>query len=396
MQVRELNKGDTVFRQGDASNEMYVLQEGMLEVVVKDKRGREKKISDLSEKNAIFGQIGALLKQPRNATIRAVNHSVVQSIDTRAKALDETILAAPKLGLSLSMNLAHFIKETNTRLSLSAQFLADLRKTAQEYLRYYYDKSKSIGEIHQRIQAPWARNLFEKTKSHPCYAMGELLSQGSDPMPAEAVSESPAASAVSIPDTVGQGRDYESGQAVCREGEEGRDFFILKTGLLEIQVGGRKMAEIRTPGEVIGEVAVLAGYRSRKFEKRSATIVAREASNIVVVDGSHLETTIVSNPALILYVTKILAGRLPGTNQALMIDEDQIGKYMSLLTHAGDTKTIMSAYDLLRINLQSLAKDKTETDGFQEEVTARQTELSNRIAVLTERHEELVSRWKSI
>lgn len=394
----ELNPGDTLCKQGEFSTEIYILQEGHLEVFIRDKRGRDKTISEISAKHAIFGEFGAILKKPRSATIRATKHSVVQKIAVQNNALDDTILSQPKLGMSISMNLARYIKETNVRLSQYTQFLGDLRKTADSALLYYFQKSKSLGDLYEQHRQPWIKTIFDKSKSHVCFSMGEAVGRGQDPIPDDPAQSAPSAhTAPEIPPDLGEGKEYPAGVTLGKEGEEGREIFILQNGALEIQVGGRKMAEVKEPGAVIGEVAVLAGYASKKFEARTGTILAREPSTVVKIEASKLDSIVTSNPPIILFITKVLSSRLAGTNTALLADDDRIGKYLAMFDSAAtSSKTLIQAYELLRTNLQSSAKDKSETQGYAEEVQSKVAELKSHAADFQDRYQDLVKRWKPI
>ena len=55
----ELNAGDTLCKQGEVSTEIYILMDGALDVFVRDKRGRDKKISEVTAKSSIIGEVGA-------------------------------------------------------------------------------------------------------------------------------------------------------------------------------------------------------------------------------------------------------------------------------------------------------------------------------------------------
>lgn len=393
----ELNPGDTLCKQGDMSTEIYILQDGKVDVSVRDKRGRDKIISEISGKNSIFGEIGALLKKPRGASIRASTHAVVQKVDTKNKALEDTILSQPKLGLSLAFNLARYLKETNTRLSQYTQFLTEIRNTVNADLTYYHQKTKSLGDLHDKTHYPWAKTIYDKAKSHGCYTMGETVVKGQEAIGEETPLQAPIA--VAAPDMPADAlnRQFQPGEVLGREGAEGKEFFILQSGVLEIQVGGRKVSDVKEKGSVIGEVAVLVGLASKKFETRSATIIARELSTVIVIDAPKLDGFVQSNPHLILFIGKVLAARLPWTNQVFIADDEKINKYLALLDASSPTSnTLIHAYELLRTNLHSGAKDKPETEGYAEEVQAKLAEMKIKGTELQDRYEDLVKRWKPI
>jgi len=82
-------------------------------------------------------------------------------------------------------------------------------------------------------------------------------------------------------------RNYEQGQALVHEGDEGRELFLLLDGIVDVEVNGEEVAEIG-PGALLGELAFLEGG------KRTATLWATTPVRAVVVppeaiDQSKLE-----------------------------------------------------------------------------------------------------------
>ena len=82
-------------------------------------------------------------------------------------------------------------------------------------------------------------------------------------------------------------RNYEQGQAIVQQGEEGRELFLLLDGIVDVEVDGEEVAEIG-PGALLGELALLEGG------KRTATLWATTPVRAVVVppdaiDQSKLE-----------------------------------------------------------------------------------------------------------
>jgi hypothetical protein len=71
-------------------------------------------------------------------------------------------------------------------------------------------------------------------------------------------------------------RTYEQGQAICHEGDEGGELFLLLDGIVDVEVNGDEVAEIG-PGALLGERALLDGG------KRTATLWATTPVRVVVV-----------------------------------------------------------------------------------------------------------------
>lgn len=60
----------TIFAEGDPSDGMYLVLQGMALVLSHDEEGQERTISIVTEGQS-FGELGLLVSQPRNATVAA-------------------------------------------------------------------------------------------------------------------------------------------------------------------------------------------------------------------------------------------------------------------------------------------------------------------------------------
>ena len=71
-------------------------------------------------------------------------------------------------------------------------------------------------------------------------------------------------------------RSFAPGDALVKQGDEGRELFLILDGLVDVEVDGEKVAEIG-PGALLGEMALLEGG------KRMATLLATTPVRAVVV-----------------------------------------------------------------------------------------------------------------
>jgi Cyclic nucleotide-binding domain len=77
-------------------------------------------------------------------------------------------------------------------------------------------------------------------------------------------------------------RNLEQGEALMREGDDGRELFLLLDGVVDVEANGDIVAEIG-PGALLGERALLEGG------KRTATIWARTPIRVVVVPRDAID-----------------------------------------------------------------------------------------------------------
>ena len=106
MDARTVEKGTTLFQQGDRGDSLFVVRSGLVELYVKDHAGQEIVLHHVGENDA-FGELSLLDGRPRTATARVVE-------DSELLVLDRTDLVAlvrksPDLALDI---LAHMSQET--------------------------------------------------------------------------------------------------------------------------------------------------------------------------------------------------------------------------------------------------------------------------------------------
>ncbi len=120
------------------------------------------------------------------------------------------------------------------------------------------------------------------------------------------------------------GREFLKGTVLFREGEPGREMYIIQKGKVQVRkrVGltEKVLAELGE-GEFFGEMALLLGA------ERSATVVVIEDSRILVIQPEAFESLLKSNIEIALKMLKKMAGRLLALDQyfeyVLLEEKDQ-------------------------------------------------------------------------
>ena len=105
---RNFKKGDIIFHQGNPSDCAFIIGSGSVEIVKETTEG-EKVIGKLNE-NEIFGEMGLIDGQPRSATVRAIENSVMYVI-TRDN-FDILVKENPKALLPILKILTSRLRET--------------------------------------------------------------------------------------------------------------------------------------------------------------------------------------------------------------------------------------------------------------------------------------------
>eukprot|EP01043_Picozoa_sp_COSAG02_P010656 COSAG02_NODE_379_length_23528_cov_140.781510_12_plen_1640_part_00 len=82
----------------------------------------------------------------------------------------------------------------------------------------------------------------------------------------------------------GAQRTYVAGDCICKQGEEGDEFFILKSGAAQAHVTGKGKVRDYQAGDYFGEKALM-----NDSGRRAATIVATSAAQCLVVPGREFK-----------------------------------------------------------------------------------------------------------
>jgi len=110
------------------------------------------------------------------------------------------------------------------------------------------------------------------------------------------------------------GKDFPKGTTLFREGDLGREMFIIQKGKVRVKkkVGPEEkiLAELGE-GEFFGEMALLMGM------DRSATVEVIEDSKILVVGPDTFESLLKSNIDIALKMLRKMASRLRALDEHL-------------------------------------------------------------------------------
>ena len=100
--------------------------------------------------------------------------------------------------------------------------------------------------------------------------------------------------------------DFRAGRVLMREGERGREFYVLLEGTAEVTRKGKKVAELG-PGAMIGEMALVSGM------PRSATVTSSSDVHLLVLTENRFRRLLAQHPSIQAKVMRSLADRLAAT-----------------------------------------------------------------------------------
>jgi CRP-like cAMP-binding protein len=113
---------------------------------------------------------------------------------------------------------------------------------------------------------------------------------------------------------------FAKGEVICRQGEMGTTFFILKSGLIGVSVRGdggveSELARLQ-PGAYFGEMSLLTG------EPRSSTCRALEDCDVLCLDRESFSVLLRDNPTIAQAMSEIIAARSAATQEKLAKDRE--------------------------------------------------------------------------
>jgi CRP/FNR family cyclic AMP-dependent transcriptional regulator len=98
--------------------------------------------------------------------------------------------------------------------------------------------------------------------------------------------------------------DFPQDKVLIREGERGREFFVLLDGSVEVRRKGRKLS-MRGKGEFFGEMALISR------QPRNATVTATSPVRALVIRDVEFQGLLQQKPQIALKVLETFASRLP-------------------------------------------------------------------------------------
>jgi CRP-like cAMP-binding protein len=97
--------------------------------------------------------------------------------------------------------------------------------------------------------------------------------------------------------------EVPEGTVLCKEGENGREFFVIVEGTVEIEAKGKRLASLG-PGDFLGEIALLEQV------PRMATATARTPVRMFVLTRESFKRLVQDNPTVERKILRALALRL--------------------------------------------------------------------------------------
>jgi len=169
-------------------------------------------------------------------------------------------------------------------------------------------------------------------------------------------------------DSVSSSKSYDKNQMIIHKSDEGDTFFSIITGKVKVvltdEEGKEYIVGILKSMEFFGELALLDG------EPRSATVVALEPTEVVVIRREDFLKQVTCNPELCIKIVGVLGARLRKANKQIadLAFLDVCGRLASMLLGLAETQEsprtdqgIVVDIDYSRTELANLVGTTRET-----------------------------------
>jgi CRP-like cAMP-binding protein len=112
-EVVEFAPGETIVRQGDSADAVYIVTEGEAEVLLQDVDGHEIILTTMG-RHSLFGETAVISKGRRTATVRARERVVTFKIS--AEVFLDLVRQSPEIGMQVMTVLAQRLERSSALL----------------------------------------------------------------------------------------------------------------------------------------------------------------------------------------------------------------------------------------------------------------------------------------
>jgi CRP/FNR family transcriptional regulator, cyclic AMP receptor protein len=129
------------------------------------------------------------------------------------------------------------------------------------------------------------------------------------------------------------GREFPKGHVVFREGETGKEMYVIQSGKVRISMtvrGVEKTLVVLGAGEFLGEMAILNN------KPRSATATIDEDAKLLVIEPKTFEAMVRGNAEIAVRMIKKLSQRLQEADDQIenLLLRDHNSRVVHFLTHS--------------------------------------------------------------
>jgi len=280
MLLKEYNKGDIIFREGDWDNCMYRIIEGSVDVFITSGTEGEIALTTLGQ-DRIFGEMAAIEAWPRSASIRA-REDGTKLLEIARDELVEFFKEDPYQVRFIMENLSHRLRGlTDDYLEVCAT-VRDMKSTRGQKI------SEGLLRKISRFISAYSRTVRYLTTSEE--SGGIPMADGKD---------------VSRDSSI----NYRKNSVIFRQGDDGDCMYYIQLGSVGIYTDygtdKEKQLVVLEEEAFFGEMGLI-----EKMPRSATAVVVEDDTVLRKITEDELETLIKTSPALVVRCIEHLSGRL--------------------------------------------------------------------------------------
>ncbi len=325
-------KNSYIYIEGEKKAEsFYIIKNGKVDITKRFPVANEKSHEILGSGD-FFGVIGAMSQLPQLESAVALTDVEAISIHHNrfAELVQRNPALAKKILKSFSLRLRRFTETEDTILNFSLDY---------DYLKNMYESAEIYTGLNRKRIASYMYKciIFYQPETKLARKSEERLQE------LEANGE--------FNKKTGIIREYDDGEIIFCENEPADEIFILKRGKIRIsKLIDKKESQlyIMQPGDIFGEMSLL------EDKPRSATAIALEDSEILVINRENYENMTQKEPRLMTKIISLVAERIWNRNKLILNSKfpDLNSKILDiLLTVYEMSKSNSSHYEDYNFNL---------------------------------------------
>jgi CRP-like cAMP-binding protein len=277
---KRYEKGEIIFREGDAGDTMYVIMSG--EVEISRERKGERTVLARMKRGEFFGEMSLMDDMPRSATVTALHRTRLLPMTRRS--LFERAEEDPAV-------LVRMLGALSTRILKANPLIQSLVKSDETLGRAWAEGRAEPSFVETRD------DLRGASRTDP--AVNRIES--------DAPAEAPGSEDLLFPYDPASLLRFAPGRTIFREGDEAEELYFIVEGRVEITLdrdGEARRVALLHPFDFFGEMALITG------KPRSANAVAFTETALLSVHRDEFLSKIRSKPEFGLFVLQILVSRL--------------------------------------------------------------------------------------
>ncbi len=290
-----------LFDKLDAPECAYMIKEGSVKVELTDDDHIE-----ISGEKKIIGADTLILTHVDGLThyreYRATSTEGSDYMPVEPEKLAE-LIAEFNAGFSITKDLSELLDKTNKIQAEKNKQIGKKEKLNQEYCKIFARTINKIRDIYSKKRFPWLEELAEKYIHSTTYEKGKSFATFDIETKLNLVSRELDEFNI----------EYPPGSTICEQGDTGADMYILVSGRIQVIASGNPVAVIDTPGEFIGETALLLG------QPRGATLKTLSETVLTVVRKKDLKRVWEAKPDFLKNIAVTLSRRI--VNNALLVND---------------------------------------------------------------------------